>query len=129
MSRAIEASRHVKSYLDTLQQNRGERVSPGTWQSLKTDHYRLRSPPLTLSTTLPRIETRRTSSSIFTTMEALPPRPASNPSLDKLTRDLDEDAALLKYLPYTRATFEIQNEIPEAAPERLLYGDMLENKD
>jgi hypothetical protein len=62
-------------------------------------------------------------------MEALPPRPASNPSLDKLTRDLDEDAALLRYLPYRRATFELQHEIPEAAPERLLYGDMLENKD
>ena len=52
-----------------------------------------------------------------------------NPSLDKLWRDLGEDAALLKYLPYRRATFEPQNEIPEAAPERLLYGDMLKNKD
>ena len=62
-------------------------------------------------------------------MEALLPRSTSNPSLDKLWRDLEEDAALLRYLPYKRATFELQNEIPEAAPERLLYGDMLEKKD
>ncbi|KAL1793675.1 hypothetical protein ACET3X_008657 [Alternaria dauci] len=62
-------------------------------------------------------------------MEAQSLQPTRNPSLAKLTRDLGDDAALLRYLPYKRATFELQKEIPEAAPERLLYGDMLEGKD
>jgi hypothetical protein len=55
-------------------------------------------------------------------------RPDDNPSYAKLKRDLGDDAPLLNFLPYKRATFEPQNEIAEAAPERLLYGDMLESK-
>jgi hypothetical protein len=43
--------------------------------------------------------------------------------------ELDEDAELLKYLPYQRGTFQPQNELPGAAPDRLLYGDMMEEKD
>jgi hypothetical protein len=61
-------------------------------------------------------------------MFAPSPQPDDNPSYAKLKRDLGDDAPLLNFLPYKRATFEPQNEIAEAAPERLLYGDMLESK-
>jgi hypothetical protein len=61
-------------------------------------------------------------------MFAPSPRTDDNPSYAKLKRDLGDDAPLLNFLPYKRATFEPQNEIAEAAPERLLYGDMLESK-
>lgn len=43
--------------------------------------------------------------------------------------ELGEDAELLKYLPYNRASFQPQYELQGAASERLLYGDMMEEKD
>ncbi|KAI4945780.1 hypothetical protein J4E91_007693 [Alternaria rosae] len=61
-------------------------------------------------------------------MFARSPQPDDSPSYAKLKRDLGDDAPLLNFLPYKRATFEPQNEIAEAAPERLLYGDMMESK-
>lgn len=61
-------------------------------------------------------------------MSAPSPQPDDSPSYAKLKRDLGDDAPLLNFLPYKRATFELQNEIAEAAPQRLLYGDMMESK-
>ncbi|KAI4918636.1 hypothetical protein J4E90_003023 [Alternaria incomplexa] len=61
-------------------------------------------------------------------MSAPSPQPDDSPSYAKLKRDLGDDAPLLNFVPYKRATFEPQNEIAEAAPERLLYGDMMESK-
>ena len=51
-----------------------------------------------------------------------------NPSYAKLKRDLEDDAMLLHFLPFKRATFQKQTELDQAGPERLLYGDMLEEK-
>jgi hypothetical protein len=54
---------------------------------------------------------------------------SENRSLAKLREDLGADAELLKYLPYHRTTWAPQNEIKGAGPFRLLYGDMMEEKD
>ena len=52
-----------------------------------------------------------------------------NRSLNAARMELGDEADLLKYLPFHRATFQPQNELPGAAPDRLLYGDMMEEKD
>ncbi|KAH7087471.1 hypothetical protein FB567DRAFT_628429 [Paraphoma chrysanthemicola] len=57
------------------------------------------------------------------------PASPENRSLINLRRDLDDEADLLKYIPYQRATFQRQDELPGAFPDRLLYGDMMEEKD
>jgi hypothetical protein len=43
--------------------------------------------------------------------------------------ELDRDAELLKYLPYKRATFQPQFGLPGVASHRLLYGDLMDEKD
>jgi hypothetical protein len=43
--------------------------------------------------------------------------------------ELVEDVELLRYLPFKRATFQPQFELNGAADHRLLYGDMMEEKD
>jgi hypothetical protein len=43
--------------------------------------------------------------------------------------ELDQHVELLKYLPYNRTTWAANNELKGAVPERLLYGDMMEEKD
>lgn len=62
-------------------------------------------------------------------MAASSATPDSNPSYARLSRDLGEDFELLQYLPYKRATFQSQSEVNDAAPYRILYGDMMEEKD
>lgn len=52
-----------------------------------------------------------------------------NRSLTNLGMELYENADLLKILPYSRATFQHQNELPGAYAERILYGDMKDEKD
>ncbi|KAH7074489.1 hypothetical protein BKA63DRAFT_595992 [Paraphoma chrysanthemicola] len=52
-----------------------------------------------------------------------------NRSLTNLRMELDDEAELLKYIPYQRATFQRQDELPGAHPDRLLYSDMMEEKD
>ncbi|KAJ4366772.1 hypothetical protein N0V83_007297 [Neocucurbitaria cava] len=51
-----------------------------------------------------------------------------NAPYEQLKRELGDDAALLKYLPYPHATFEEQTEHGGAVPERLLFGDMRETR-
>lgn len=62
-------------------------------------------------------------------MATPPSQPVDNPSYEKLKRDLDDDVTLLNFLPYKRATFQRQNELEQAAADRILYGDMMEEKD
>jgi hypothetical protein len=45
-----------------------------------------------------------------------------------LRKELEQNAELLKYLPFNRATFQPQIELYGAASHRLLYGDMMEEK-
>jgi hypothetical protein len=52
-----------------------------------------------------------------------------NRSFTNLRMELGHNGELLKYLPYNRTTFQAQSELPGAAPERILYGDMMEEKD
>jgi hypothetical protein len=52
-----------------------------------------------------------------------------NPSYANLHKDLEQNAELLKYLPFNRATFQPQTELIGAASHRLLYGDMMDEKD
>ncbi|CAO2649218.1 Nn.00g066030.m01.CDS01 [Neocucurbitaria sp. VM-36] len=52
----------------------------------------------------------------------------SNPSYAKLKRDLEDDVTLLNFLPFRRATFQAQTELGGAGPDRLLYGEMKEEK-
>lgn len=56
-------------------------------------------------------------------------QPVENPSYEKLKRELDDDVTLLNFLPYKRATFQRQCELEQAAADRILYGDMMEEKD
>lgn len=53
----------------------------------------------------------------------------NNRSLTNLRMELDRDVDLLKYIPCSRATFQSQNELQGAAADRLLFGDMMEEKD
>jgi hypothetical protein len=52
-----------------------------------------------------------------------------NRSYAKLVMELDKDVELLKFLPSNRETFQEQYELKGAARHRLLYGDMMEEKD
>ncbi|KAH7378461.1 hypothetical protein DE146DRAFT_731056 [Phaeosphaeria sp. MPI-PUGE-AT-0046c] len=64
--------------------------------------------------------------------QALPPvakAPDDNRSLTNLRTELNDDLDVLKFLPYSRATFVPQNELPGAAADRILYGDMIDEKD
>jgi hypothetical protein len=54
--------------------------------------------------------------------------PKDNRSFTNLRMELAGDATLLKYLPFNRVTFQPQSELKGAAPERLLYGGMMEEK-
>jgi hypothetical protein len=54
---------------------------------------------------------------------------SNNRSLNAARMELGDQAELLKFLPFHRATFQAQTELPGAAPDRLLYGDMMEEKD
>lgn len=58
-----------------------------------------------------------------------PQAPKDNRSFTNLRMELGQNGELLKYLPYNRATFQVQSELPGAGPERILYGDMMEEKD
>ncbi|KAH3940584.1 hypothetical protein HBH70_025820 [Parastagonospora nodorum] len=58
-----------------------------------------------------------------------PRAPKDNRSFTNLRMELGHNGELLKYLPYNRTTFQAQSELPGAAPERILYGDMMEEKD
>jgi len=60
---------------------------------------------------------------------AASPNAQLNPSFANILAELGNDIQLLKYLPFSRATFAPQYELSGAAPERLLYGDMMEEKD
>lgn len=55
--------------------------------------------------------------------------PDDNRSLMNLRMELGQDVDLLKYIPYSHATFQPQNQLQGPAPDRLLYGDMIEQKD
>lgn len=52
-----------------------------------------------------------------------------NRSYANLLMELEEHRELLKFLPYARTTWAPNNELMGAAPERLLYGDMMDEKD
>ncbi|KAF1915652.1 hypothetical protein BDU57DRAFT_499918 [Ampelomyces quisqualis] len=52
-----------------------------------------------------------------------------NRSYANLCNELGEDLELLRYLPFKRATFQPQFELLGAADHRLLYGDMVDEKD
>ncbi|KAF2024453.1 hypothetical protein EK21DRAFT_117771 [Setomelanomma holmii] len=54
--------------------------------------------------------------------------PKRNRSMNNLLVELDEDTDLLNHLPYQRCTFQPQDEIPGAFGDRLLYGDMMDEK-
>ncbi|KAF2819210.1 hypothetical protein CC86DRAFT_472346 [Ophiobolus disseminans] len=52
----------------------------------------------------------------------------TNRSYANILGELGEDAELLKYLPFMRATWAVQFELDGAFSERLLYGDMMNEK-
>lgn len=53
----------------------------------------------------------------------------NNRSYANILGELGEDAELLKYLPFSRTTWAVQFELEGAFAERLLYGDMMNEKD